>query len=378
MNIVSTTLDSQSGHHESGAEQHIQMASALEEVERRASARVGKQDVQRVKRLDLLSHAMGGIGRILIVVSFEPIVFVLGVLSLWVHKQLQAIELGHTVLHGVYDGLPGAEAYRSKTYRWAAPIDEESWRYGHNVRHHTSTNIAGKDPDIRFGPVRLTEGTPWQPGHTRQLPFTFLMLFPNFAFLTNLHFTGLHDAYFDNSRSGFDFLPDRSTESVRGAWRKALRKFAPYYLVEYVFWPLLAGPFFWKVLLGNWLSEKLRDVYSAATIFCGHVGPEVASYPAGTQSHSKGEWYARQIEASQNFKVPRPLSVLCGGLDFQIEHHLFPKLPPARLREIAPEVRAIVEKHGLKYQTDTWPRVLFRALGWINYLSRDHGAVSGA
>jgi fatty acid desaturase len=50
------------------------------------------------------------------------------------------------------------------------------------------------------------------------------------------------------------------------------------------------------------------------------------------------------------------------GLDRQIEHHLFPTLPPARLREIAPEVRAICERHGVAYKTDTWRRRLQKAL----------------
>ena len=135
-----------------------------------------------------------------------------------------------------------------------------------------------------------------------------------------------------------DFLPDRSRESVRGAWRKALRKYVPYYLYNYVLFPALAGPMFWKVLLGNWLAETLRDVYSAATIFCGHVGEDVKSYPEGTRAHGRGEWYAMQVEATNDFEVSWPVSVLCGGLDRQIEHHLFPQLPPQRLREIAPEV----------------------------------------
>jgi fatty acid desaturase len=48
-----------------------------------------------------------------------------------------------------------------------------------------------------------------------------------------------------------------------------------------------------------------------------------------------------QVEASSNFEVSLPVSILCGALDKQIEHHLFPTLPPQRLRQIAPEVRAM-------------------------------------
>jgi fatty acid desaturase len=363
----------------SDAERFARFAAALDALERRTKAQIGAADVRRVKRLDAFSHTMEAVGRVLIAVSPEPVSFLAGVFALFLHKQLQATEIGHTALHGAYDGLPGAERYRSKTYHWQVPIDEESWRYGHNVRHHGNTNVAGKDADIHFGPVRLTEQTPWSRGHRRQLAYTCFALFPNFAFTMNLHFTGVSDAYLGKGLPGtLDFLPDRSPESVRSAWRKALRKYVPYYALEYGLFPLLSGPFFFKVLLGNWMSETMRDVYSAATIFCGHVGPDVASYPKGSLPSSKGEWYARQMEASQNFEVPLPLSILCGGLDRQIEHHLFPRFSPQRLREIAPEVKALAEAHGVRYSTDTWPRVLGRAFAWIRQLSQDHGGVGGA
>jgi len=52
--------------------------------------------------------------------------FTVGVLALWLHKQLQATEIGHTALHGAYDKLEGGDAFRSRTFRWDVPIDEES------------------------------------------------------------------------------------------------------------------------------------------------------------------------------------------------------------------------------------------------------------
>lgn len=357
----------------SDEERFRRFGEELDAVKQRVFARVGPEDLAYVKRLDSFSVAMEVIGRVLIHVSPEPVTFVLGVGALYLHKQLQATEIGHTALHGAYDKLPGAEEFASKTYTWDTPIDEESWRYGHNVRHHGNTNVAGKDPDIHFGPVRLTEDTPHARHHRFQLPFTLGFLFPNFTFLMNLHFTGLNDAYFGNDRGGADFLPDRSPKSVRGAWKKALRKYVPYYLRNYVFFPLLAGPFFWKVLLGNWMAETLRDVYSAATIYCGHVGADVKHYPEGTKAHGRGHWYAMQIEATNNFEVSWPVSVLCGGLDRQIEHHLFPTLPPQRLREIAPEVREICERYGVAYKSAGWGRTLRKALAHIRDLGRAGG-----
>jgi linoleoyl-CoA desaturase len=353
-------------------DEYRRFADEIDAVKRGALARVGASDVAHIRRLNRFSRAMEVAGRVLIHFSPEPITFILGVLALWVHKQLQATEIGHTALHGAYDRLPGAEAFASRSFRWDTPIDEESWRYAHNVRHHGNTNVQGRDPDVHFGPVRLTEHTPWSPIHRRQLAVALLVLFPFFGFVINTHVTGLVDTWAFGDQPP-DFLPDRSASSVRLAWRRALRKYVPYYLYNFVLFPALAGPRFWKVLLGCVLAEVLRDIYSAATIFCGHVGHDVRSYDAAARAHGRGQWYVMQVEATNNFEVPKLISILCGGLDLQIEHHLFPTLPPPRLREIAPEVRAICARHGVEYKTQGWGGTLRKALAHIARLSRQGG-----
>ena len=285
----------------------------LDELRHRICARLGADDVAYVKGLDRFARASEIVGRVLIHSSLEPTAFLVGVGALWVAKQLQAAEIGHSALHGAWDGLPGCEKFAAETFRWDTPIDEASWRQGHNVRHHGSTNVAGKDPDIHFGPARLTEQTPHRAWNRLAIPFVVTVLFPNFMLVINAHVTGLNDLFANTGRpEKLDFLPDRSWESALGACKKALRKYVPYYFKEYVFFPALAGPLFWKVMLGNWLAETARNVYTAATIFCGHVG-DVKSWPAGTRAHSRGEWYAMQVEASQDYEVSLPVSILMRG-----------------------------------------------------------------
>ncbi len=353
------------------ADRYRRFGEAIDTIRSDVEAKIGEEDLKRVRRLDRFSRAMEIAGRVLIHVSLDPLTFSAGVLALFVHKQLQATEIGHTALHGAYDRIPGVGRFHSRKFRWDVPIDEESWRSGHNVKHHQFTNIAGKDPDIHFGPVRLTDKTPHRFHHYVQLPFALAVLFPNFTFMMNLHFTGLHDVYFGNGRpERFDVIKDRSWKSVRQAHLRALRKYAPYYLKNYVFFPALAGPFFFKVLFGNWLAETMRDIYSAATIYCGHVGEGVASFEASARAKGRGRFYAMQCEATNDFEVSRPVSLLCGGLDRQIEHHLFPHLPPERLREIAPRVREACAAHGVSYRTGSWGSVLKKALRHIAALSR--------
>jgi NADPH-dependent stearoyl-CoA 9-desaturase len=357
-------------------ERYRRFGEELDALKQRVSARVGAEDVAYVRRLNRFSRAMEIAGRLLILLSPEPVTFLLGVGALWVHKQLQSTEIGHTALHGVYDRLPGGGAFASKKWRWDTPIDEESWRLAHNVRHHGNTNVAGKDPDIDFGPVRLTTQTEHVPAHRWQLPLALGVIFPLFALTINAHVTGLTEAIAPAGRP-LHFLADRSPASRRAALKKALRKYVPYYLYNFVLFPLLAGPLFLKVLLGNVMADVLRDVYSACTIFCGHVGGDVKSYPQGTRAHGRGQWYAMQVESTNDYEVSLPISVLCGGLDRQIEHHLFPALAPARLREIAPDVRVICERWGIDYKTDTWGRTLRKSLRHIADLARKAPAAGG-
>ncbi|MCU1276945.1 MAG: putative LINOLEOYL-CoA [bacterium] len=334
----------------------LQFGKAIDEIRHRAEASVGADDVAHIRRMRRASTAFEVVGRTLIHVSPEPLSFLTGVLALFVHKQLETTEIGHTVLHGAYDGLPGAEAFASRRFRWRTAVDEESWRVAHNVRHHQYTNIGGRDPDIHFGPVRLTTLTPHTRFHYVQVPW-LLWEASVFLFGINVHVTGVIDAVLGNGRpEKLDFLADRSAASMRRAFHRMLRKLVPHLAREYVLFPALAGPLFAKVLLGNWLSATMCNLYSAATIYCGHVGVE--QFPDGARAHGRGEWYGMQVESSRNFDVPLPLSILCGALDRQIEHHLFPQLPTNRLREISAELRAVCEQHGVQYRSDTWPRTL--------------------
>jgi linoleoyl-CoA desaturase len=339
----------------------------LDALHARIRAKMGQEDLDYIARVDRWSRVAMWTGRALVAFSPGPLSFLAGVTVLAAGKQLQATEVGHTVLHGAFDRVESADGephrFKSRSWSWLTPIDEEAWRDEHNVRHHQYTNIVGRDPDVSFGFVRLNEEVPWEKFHQHQLA-SGLVSWLGFAFHMNAHATGLVDLW-TKEPADYTVLDPEDPEAGREAYRKAFRKWTPYYLKEFLLIPLLTGPFFFKSLLGSFLSELMRDVYSAATIWCGHVGDETAAYPEGTRAGGRANWYRMQVESANNFEVSLPVSMLCGALDLQIEHHLFPKLPTNRLREIAPEVRAICEEHGVRYQSASWGTTLRRALGQV-------------
>jgi len=83
----------------------------LDALKQRTVARMGEADLTYVRRMNRFSRAMEVAGRALIFFGPEPVSFLLGVGALWLHKQIQATEIGHTALHGCYDRLPGAGSF---------------------------------------------------------------------------------------------------------------------------------------------------------------------------------------------------------------------------------------------------------------------------
>lgn len=333
---------------------------ALDALRQETEAKLGAEDVAHIQRVSRLSMALEISGRGLIHFSIEPLGFGLGVFALAAHKALEMMEIGHMALHGCYENMPEAERFHVETFHWKTPIDKASWLRGHNIRHHQYTNVARRDPDLNFGVYRLSAHIPHRRLHWGQ-PFSILLSWPIFSTAMNAHVTGVLELWAPHGES--HAVREKTPSNLWHAHRSFLSTMTRYFAREYVFFPLLAGPFFWKTLLGNMLSEVLRDVYAGATIYCGHVGAK--DHPAGTQAKGRAQWYKMQAEGARNYAVPYVFSLLSGALDRQIEHHLFPRLPPNRLRAIAPRVKAICAAHNVQYLEKSWPdtlRDVFREL----------------
>lgn len=331
-------------------------------VDERARSRLGPEDVAYVRKIKKFSRVSEILGRGFLQVSLDPISWSVGVVFLGIHHQLETAEIGHSALHGVWDGLQGAEPWDSKHFRWATPVDEESWKKEHNVLHHHYTNVVGRDPDLNYGPLRVTEKTRWMPYHVMQVS-QFFWTAPFFIWMIAGHAAGLTDLTHPRQDDSYaSVLPDRKPKTLLKAVYRTFRKMLPYSLYEFAFWPMLAGPLWWKVLAGNLSADVLRNVYSSAMIYAGHFGDDLRYFDKGFKARGRGEWYKAQVEAAHNYAVPGWISLLCGALDHQIEHHLFPKLPPNRLREIAPEIEKICRHYQIRYNKASWGNNLSAAL----------------
>jgi len=311
-------------------------------------AELGQVDADHIHGMIRLQRRSEAVGRALLALGFDPLTFVAGTGALALAKVLENMEIGHNVMHGQYDWM-GDPSLQGLTYEWDNVCDGDNWRHYHNVEHHTYTNILGKDRDIGYGVLRVTEEQPWRPGHLAQ-PVGALALAAMFQWGV-----GVHDMRSEDPES--QALPAREQLAL---WTPFLKKAGWQLGKDYVFFPLLSVWNAPRVIAGNLVANGIRNVWSFSVIFCGHFPDGVSYFPEEVlQTETRGGWYLRQLRGSVNFDGPRWMHILSGHLSHQIEHHLFPDLPAHRYPAMAVRVREICERYGQAYNTDTLGRQLW-------------------
>jgi NADPH-dependent stearoyl-CoA 9-desaturase len=248
------------------------------------------------------------------------------------------MEIGHNVMHGQYEWMNDPKL-SGKQFEWDTACPADQWRHSHNYMHHTHTNIVGKDRDIGYGVLRMSEEQPWKPYYLGN-PLWAALLATFFEYGV-----ALHDLEVERIAEGEITLMDKR-ELLKGIGTKVRAQA----LKDYVFFPALSGPLFVFPLAGNATANIVRNLWSFTIIFCGHFPEGTHEFTEEeTENESRGEWYYRQLLGSANLSGSRPFHILAGNLSFQIEHHLFPDLPANRYAEISEEVSEICESYGIPY-----------------------------
>ncbi|HEY5189972.1 MAG TPA: acyl-CoA desaturase [Solirubrobacteraceae bacterium] len=316
------------------------LGDELDELRGRLIMDLGERDAEYIRRVIKAQRALELSGRGLLFAGFLPPAWLAGTTALALAKILDNMEIGHNVMHGQYDFMkdPGLDSAR---FEWDTACPGDQWRHSHNYVHHTHTNVLGKDRDIGYGILRMSEDQPWRPRDLGN---------PVYATLLALLFqwgVALHDLEIDRIEAGEVTLADKR-EILAAIWRKGRRQV----LKDYVVFPALAGPAAPFVLTGNLTANLARNVWSFMIIFCGHFPDGVEEFSEEeVEGETRGGWYVRQMLGSANLTGSRLFHLLSGNLSHQIEHHLFPDLPAHRYAEVATEVRDICERYGLPYNS---------------------------
>ncbi len=311
----------------------------IEDLYNRTKAKVGVEDLKIMQDLDRYSRYFDITGRALIHLSPEPVTYMAGIGLLAAHFVMEFTN-GHNILHGHYDDIPGNGHINSRDFRWDNTMDETDWKFEHHVCHHPFTNIDGKDHDYGYLFYRISARQEWQPRHAFQI--AALMAMPGIM-------TYYMPGYIATARA---FFENRAPVTWK-TYGPAVMSVAQALGRDYLLYPLLAGPLFPKVFVGNMMARVLAGAHLMYMLVFEHHGADIPLVDE-PENESKYEFYLRQVLTSRNYHVPEWYErLLMGSINTHMEHHLYPDLPFNRLMEVSGEVEAICKKYAVPYKKTT-------------------------
>ena len=225
------------------------------------------------------------------------------------------------------------------------------WWVPKHAAHHAHPNVIDRDPDIGVGGIALAFTADIAKG--RSSAGRLLARYQAWVFfpLLALEGLGLHI-------SGVDFLLRRRDRSA--ALEGLLLGLHTVVYLTLVFWVLspLRGVAFLVI------EQGLLGLYLGCTFAPNHKGMPIY------EDDSNLGFLQSQTSVSRNVKGGRFTAFIFGGLNYQIEHHLFPAMPRPNLAKAQRIVRAFCACHDIPYNEDTLVGSYRQALSYLNQVSK--------
>ncbi len=217
------------------------------------------------------------------------------------------------------------------------------WKQKHNIIHHTYTNVDGIDDDIAKSPIiRQCESQKWVPAHKVQ----HLYLFPIYS-LSILFWVFIMDTtkYFTKKIYTTD------------AWKMTTRNHIVFWLTKiwyvgmYIVLPIAVfgvGP--WAI--GFFAYHMTVGIVLSLIFQLAHVveNTEFEYIALDTTKHIESAWAEHQVKTTANFAMKNKfINWYAGGLNFQVEHHLFPKVSHVHYPAISKIVEETCKAYNMPY-----------------------------
>ena len=294
---------------------------------------------------------------VLLLVYFIPYVVMLAgwvtnpwiVIGLWGIMGLGMAGLGMSVMHDANHG-----AY--SRYKWVNNVmgsllnilggNAAFWKIQHNVLHHTYTNVEGTDEDIAA------------PGVLRFSPHAKRRGIHRFQHLYAWFLYGMMTLPWFTSKELSQLFRYRKMGLIKSGkpWRNLLIQSIVWKLVYYTYaiiLPLLFIPApWWVILIGFALMHYVAGFLLGMIFQTAHVMP-TSEFPQPDEAGTlENNWAVHQLLTTTNYAPKsRIMSWYVGGLNFQIEHHLFPNICHIHYKKISRIVAETAQEFGLPYHS---------------------------
>lgn len=269
-------------------------------------------------------------------------------LILWLVMGLSLSGIGMSVMHdanhGSYSSNKTVNTMMGHTLNLVGG-SVFNWKLQHNILHHTYTNVVHMDDDIddklvmRFSPHTKVKGY-----HKLQFIYAFL-------------FYGILTIYWALAKDFVQFAkytkngvnPNSRKENIVTLTKIIVSKlfyFSIFLVLPILFSSLSVG----QVLAGFMLMHFAAGLILTVIFQLAHT-VEGTSHPLPNETGNiENDWAIHQLNTTVNFsRKNKFISWYVGGLNFQVEHHLFPRICHVHYPNIAPIVKATSEEYGIPY-----------------------------
>jgi linoleoyl-CoA desaturase len=220
-----------------------------------------------------------------------------------------------------------------------------NWQVQHNVLHHTYTNIHGHDEDLDAGRIiRFTEHAEWSKFHRFQhyySVFLYGLLTFNWALTTDFKQTKRYLA----KKLSYGKLPSPLKQWSIIAITKLL------YISIWIVIPMLFMSIaWWKILIGFFVMHYTAGLILSIVFQLAHVVKKTDMPVPDDTGSMKNTWAIHQLFTTVNFATKnRIVNWFTGGLNHQVEHHIFPNISHIHYTKIAKIVKQTAAECNLPY-----------------------------
>ncbi|MFO0594443.1 MAG: acyl-CoA desaturase [Myxococcaceae bacterium] len=246
--------------------------------------------------------------------------------------------VGHDAIHGSLSSKSWVNALFARSFD-VMGASSRMWNWAHNVVHHTYTNVPGTDHDLEPG-FYLHFYRHQRRGYLHRFQHIYAWVLYTLTMVVWVF------------KKDFVQLVERGPATTR---RDVIDVIAGKVL-HFALWlgvPMLFSPWaWWQVLIGYALMLAVTG-FSAAVVFqMAHV-VEGPAFPTPHDGRFDDDFVTHQLKTTANFAPGSAVATFfTGGLNHQVEHHLFPRICHIHYPAIAPLVEAVAKKHGVPYHAN--------------------------